>query len=156
MKTKAFSLIEMMIVVAIVAVLSGFGAPSLSNFSKTKDYKAVSEGVSNFFSEIALKAYIKKEIIDIEFDYNKNLIIASTNGVEITTFSLPKRYKYSNTTTSRHFTEEGNISPMFSFVVQESNGDNVFKLTCTSTDKYVQSAHIRKYSPKNSEWEEMK
>lgn len=155
MKNKGFTLLETIIVTSIALIMMGTAGVSLSNYNKNKDLKTIREGLYETFRTMALDAAESRERIDIEFDYNNYLILFKKDGKITQKFNLPKAYNYSNTSSSRHFTESGNISPMFSFYIQEKTGKDLYKLTFDSTDKFVQSVNIRRYINVDSTWSEL-
>ena len=151
MKNKGYTLFELMVVVALVAVLSGVGGVSLSKYNEQRDKAEVTEELHTYFEMMAMEAYTSHERIDVKFDFDNNLILFEKKGKIIKTVPLPKRYKYSVNGTNIHFTENGNISPMFTFEVMENN-IGFFQLTFVSTSKYVKDVRINKKIPKGNDW----
>lgn len=153
MKNKAYTLIELIVSVSIIMVLSLVTGVSLSKYAENKDFNEVSEKLYDHFRIFANQAENSRIRIDIEFDFNNNLILFKKQGKIISRFHLPKRYKYSKTGTNVHFTENGNISSMFTFEAKE--GDTSFlKMTFLSTDKFVQRVRIERRKFINNNWEE--
>ena len=153
MKNKAYTLIELIVSVSIIMTLSLVTGLSVSKYGENKDSNEICEKLYNHFRIFASQAEISKERIDLEFDFNNNLILFKKQGKIISRFHLPKRYKYSKTGTNVHFTENGNISSMFTFEAKE--GDTSFlKMTFLSTDKFVQRVRIERRKFINNNWEE--
>jgi len=107
------------------------------------------------FKTFSEEAYNSKARIDIEFDYENNLILFKKEGKIISRFNLPKRYVYSNNGGSNiHFSDTGNISPMFTMEIKDGNKE-FFKLTFISTDKFVQTVRITKKMYNDGSWVEV-
>lgn len=153
MKNKAYTLIELIVSVSIIMVLSLVTGVSLSKYAENKDFNEVSEKLYDHFRIFANQAENSRIRIDIEFDFNNNLILFQKEGKIISSFHLPKRYEYSNTGTNIHFTDTGNISPMFTFEAKEKNA-NFLKMTFLSTDKFVQRVRIERKKFINNNWVE--
>ena len=151
MKNKGYTLFELMLVVALIAVLSGIVGLSMSKYSEQKDKSLVTEKLHTYFEMMALEAYTTHESIDVKFDFDNNLILFEKKGKMIMKVDLPKRYNYSANGTNIHFTENGNISPMFTFEVKENN-IGFFQLTFVSTSKFVKDVRINKKIPKGNAW----
>lgn len=155
MKNKGYTLLELMLVIAIILIFTGGTGLSLSNYSKTKDYKEITEKLSTFFYITGKEADDSDERIDIEFDYGNYLILCRKAGNIVSKFQLPKRYLYSNNGgTNIHFNDDGNISPMFTLEVKDGDKE-FFKLTFISTDKFVKTARINKKMYIDSNWVEV-
>lgn len=156
MKNKGYTLMELMVVVAIIMGLSGVVGLSVGKYLEQRDEKIVTYDLPMLMETMALHADNTNERVYIEFDYNNNLILFKKNSKIIEKFRLPKRYKYSDTvSTSIHFTEEGNISRMFSFKIKDEKGKEFYKLTFTSTDKFVRSVRVNRYFYVNNDWVEV-
>lgn len=153
MKNKAYTLIELIVTVSIIMTLSLFTAVSLSKYGENKDSNEISEKLYDHFRIFASQAENSGVRIDIEFNLNNNLILFKKEGKIISSFHLPKRYDYSNTGTNIHFTETGNVSPMFTFEAKEKN-TNFIKMTFLSTDKFVQKVRIERKKFLNNNWVE--
>lgn len=152
MKNKAYTLLELVVNVSIIMLLFLVGGLSLSNYSKNKAEKEVTENLYDHFRILASNAESSQSRVDIKFDLNSNLILFEKQGKIISRFYLPKRYKYSNNGgTNIHFNENGNVSPMFTFEVKDGNND-FFKLTFISTDKFVQRVRIERKKYINNNW----
>lgn len=155
MKNKAYTLIELVIVMGIITIFTGAMGLSLSNYNEKNDYKEITEKLYTNFETIAIEADNKDIQIDVKFDYNNSLILFEKEGNIISKINLPKRYTYTNNGGANiHFTETGNVSPMFTLIVKE-NGNDFFKLTFISTDKFVERVSISKYLYKDSVWEKI-
>lgn len=153
MKNKAYTLIELIVSVSIIMTLSLVTGLSVSKYGVNKDSNEICEKLYNHFRIFASQAEISKERIDIEFDFNNNLILFKKQGTIISRFYLPKRYKYSKTGGNVHFTENGNISSMFTF--EAKDGDiNFLKMTFLSTDKFVKTVRIERKKFIDNDWVE--
>ena len=153
MKNKAYTLVELIVSVSIIMVLSLVTGVSLSKYAENKDFNEVSEKLYDHFRIFANQAENSRIRIDIDFDLNNNLILFKKEGKIISRFYLPKRYKYSKTGTNVHFTENGNISSMFTFEVKDGNV-SFLKMTFLSTDKFVQRVRIERKKFINNNWVE--
>jgi prepilin-type N-terminal cleavage/methylation domain-containing protein len=151
MKNKAYTLIELVVVIAILMTLSLATSVTLTRYGENKDYNEVCEKLYNHFRIFASEAENSESRIDIEFDFNNHLVLFKKEGKIISSFKLPKRYKYSNTGTNIHFNKTGNVSPMFTFEVKEGE-TNFFKMTFLSTDKFVQRVRIERKKHDGSNW----
>ncbi len=153
MKNKAYTLIELIVSVSIIMTLSLVTGLSVSKYGENKDSNEICEKLYDHFRIFATQAENSRTRIDIEFDLNNNLILFKKEGKIISRFYLPKRYRYSNTGTDIHFTETGNISPMFTFEAKEEN-INFLKMTFLSTDKFVQRVRIERKKFIDNDWVE--
>lgn len=151
MKNKGFTLLELTVVVGIMSVLFFIGGVSYCNFCEKRDYSLATERLYDAFRTFADNAGNSETRINLNFDLNNNLISFEKGGKIISKFQLPKRYTYSKTGSNIHFTETGNVSPMFSFEVKEDN-KSFFKLSFISTDKFVQKVRIIKKRYIGNNW----
>jgi type IV fimbrial biogenesis protein FimT len=54
--TKGFSLLELLVVVAIIGIISGVAYPNFSSWKKDREARVFTEKVANLFSSISTSA----------------------------------------------------------------------------------------------------
>lgn len=151
MKNKGFTLLEITVTIGVASILFFIGGLSYCNFCEKRDYSLATEELYNSFKIFAENAGNSEKRINLNFDLNNNLISFEKEGKIISKFQLPKRYTYYKTGSNIHFTETGNVSPMFSFEVKEGD-KSFFKMSFISTDKFVQRVRIIKKKYIGNNW----
>lgn len=152
LKKKGFSLLELIIVIAIMTILSGSTFISIKKSRSIKDLKVLKEEINLFVDNFSLIAGDKGERLDISFDFNKKLISVKKDGNIIDELDLPTSFEYEDSfgrkLVERQITPKGNMNTSFSMYAFDSKNKAIFKHTFVTNRKYIDTLIINNYLPK--------
>ena len=152
MEKKGFTLIELMIVVALIGILVGIGGVSIKKQAESKAMLRVQNEIGDFFRIAAKRSQETGKIYEVQFDLDNKIIkISRTDFSE--ELKLPNIFKYSIIPSLTHdkatLTTTGNISDNFTLYISNSK-EIKHAINFNKDDSHIKYLHIREYSPTNN------
>lgn len=164
MKKRGFTIIELLIVVAVIGILIGIGSFSIKKQAESRAMLRVQNEVGDFFRVAAKRSQETGKKYVIDFDLAGKKIDISRNGDITDTLELPIVFEYEKISETsreqsftRNMTSTGNLSMGLTLYVFRSNsqtgiqGDEIanYAITFKTTDKHVKFLHIKELLPKS-------
>lgn len=162
MKLKGFTIIELLIVVALIGILVSVGGVSLKKQAESRAMLKIQNEFGDFFRVAAKRSFETGKKYSIHFDLTGKKIIISRNGKITDTLELPGIFEYEKiagssvsqdiTTT---LTTNGNMSGSFTLYVFKSNSEvkanwiAKYAIKFTTNDTHVKFLHVKEYVPKS-------
>lgn len=152
MEKKGFTLIELMIVVALIGILVSIGGVSIKKQAESKAMLRVQNEIGDFFRIAAKRSQETGKIYNVDFKLDENLIEISRTGV-LEELKLPNIFEYSIIPSLANnkatLTTTGNISNNFTLYISNSK-EIKHAINFNKDDSHIKYLHIREYSPTNS------
>ncbi len=152
MKRRGFTIIELLIVVALIGILVGVGGVSIKRQAESRAMLRVQNELGDFFRVAAKRSQETGKRYGVEFKLGENLIEISRIGF-LEELKLPNIFEYSikpplidGKTT---LTSTGNISDNFTLYISNSK-EIKHAINFDKEDSHVKYLHIREYSPIDS------
>ena len=161
MKKKAFSIIELLIVVAILGILVGIGGVSIKRQAKSNAMIRIKNELGDFFRVASKRSKETRKKYLVEFKLDENIIKISNEGKPIENIELPNFFEYGVMWKSKYiqnFTVElenyGNLDKNFSLYIFERNNteeitgnEKLEYVVSFSSDRGIKYLHVREYIP---------
>ncbi|MGP5662896.1 pilus assembly FimT family protein [Psychrobacter celer] len=93
MRSSGFTLIELMVTIAVLAIIVGIAAPSISTQLANQRVKATANTLANALKEAKVESVVRRQALDFSIDDSTNLISIKTKGVSPDEVA---RYSYSS------------------------------------------------------------
>ena len=164
MKKRGFTIIELLIVVAVIGILVGLGGISIKKQAESRAMLKVKNEIGDFFRVAAKRSQETGKKYVINFDLAEKKIEITRNGDTTDTLELPNIFEYEKISKtlreqnfSRNITSTGNLSLGLTLYVFKANsqpgiqGDEIAKyaITFKTTDKHVKFLHVKELLPKS-------
>lgn len=153
MKKRGFTIIELLIVVALIGILVGIGGVSIKKQAESKAMLRVQNEIGDFFRVAAKRSQETGKKYAVDFDLVNKIIKITRNGNPTDTLELPNVFKYSIipalTTGKPTLTTTGNISDNFTLYISNSK-EIKHAINFDKDDSHIKYLHIREYSPTNN------
>jgi len=160
MNKKGYTLLEMMIVVAIISILSTVGMNSLKGRAEKRALLSMSTKIPMFLENLRDKSYDTGKRYSLKFRLDENKIYVLEYKMEelkdsISELNLSKYLLYEDNTEKKQFerdtTPKGNYSNGFSVIIFDQKRERVLKRISISTGTDgVDYAMVNSYKPKTS------
>lgn len=124
MKNKGFTLIEMMVVIAIVMILTSVVVPSISKKMESNAVLKVKSELPVFFENLIDKSF--QEGVNITVTYNstdKSLVATTSGSAYKQIYELPTILVYTTTFSSIRIKGDGSFDGDFVLKVDKKNGE---------------------------------
>jgi prepilin-type N-terminal cleavage/methylation domain-containing protein len=152
MKKRGFTIIELLIVVALIGILVGIGGVSIKKQAESKAMLRVQNEIGDFFRIAAKRSQETGKKYAVEFKLDENLIEVSRVGF-LEELKLPNMFDYSIkpplTDGKATLTTTGNISDNFTLYISNSK-EIKHAINFNKDDSHIKYLHIREYSPTNN------
>ena len=161
MKKRGFTIIELLIVVAIIGILVGIGGVSIKRQAESRAMLRIKNEIGDFFRVAAKRSWETGKRYDINFNLVEKIITISRNGNLIEKLDLPNIFEYTIKDSGSYgseftsgFTSTGNISSdNFTFYVAKSNSnigiqedeEVIYAITFYKGDNHVNYLHVKEY-----------
>lgn len=164
MKKRGFTIIELLIVIALIGILIGVGSFSIKKQAESRGMLRIQNEVGDFFRVAAKRSQETGKKYIINFDLAGKKIEITRDGEVTDTLNLPNVFEYEKISETlreqnftRNITSTGNLSMGLTLYVFKSNsqtgiqGDEVAKYAVTfkTTDKHVKFLHVKELLPKS-------
>lgn len=93
MRNSGFTLIELMVTIAVLAIIVGIAAPSISTQLANQRVKSTTSTIANALKEAKVESVVRRQALDFSIDDSTNLISIKTKGVSPDEVA---RYSYSS------------------------------------------------------------
>lgn len=93
MTSSGFTLIELMVTIAVLAIIVSIAAPSISTQLANQRVKSTTATLSNALKEAKVESVVRRQALDFSIDDSTNLISIKTKGVSPDEVA---RYSYSS------------------------------------------------------------
>lgn len=147
MKKAGFTLIELMIVVAIVSIMGSFGVSMVGKSIKRTDARKMKEQIPVFIETAIERAFEQGSPYSvafytdrIEIDYTGTKLENNRNDV----LRISKHFTYEGT--DFNIDEQGGISADSRVIIQEK-GNPIFKIEIENISNTINYALVSKFTP---------
>ena len=113
MSSSGFTLIELMVTIAVLAIIVGIAAPSISTQLAQNQVKSTSTVVQTSIARAKSESAISRNTIVWGYDYTNDLITLVNNGTTIASYNLSSNSSLTfspATVTTLSISKEGNIT----------------------------------------------
>ena len=166
MKKKGFTIIEMLITIALIGILIGVGSLSIKKQAESNAMLRVENEIGDFFRVAAKRSLETGKKYGVDFNLaEKNIEIYRRENSDgewddsksksiIEELELPNVFEYgikneTTYTTSFTITSDGNINEIFTFYIFKDI-DEVKYIINFDLDDYINYLHVREYIPIDS------
>ena len=160
MKSKGFTIIELLIVVALIGILVSVGGVSIKKQAESRAMLKIQNEFGDFFRVAAKRSLETGKKYSIHFDLTGKEITISRNGEITDTLELPNIFEYEKISASsvsqditKTLTTNGNMSGGFTLYVFKANSETKndwiakYAIRFTTTDTHVKFLHVKEYVP---------
>ncbi|SLJ83528.1 Tfp pilus assembly protein FimT/FimU [Psychrobacter sp. DAB_AL43B] len=125
MTSSGFTLIELMVTIAVLAIIAGIAAPSISNQLANQRVKSTTATLANALKEAKNESLIRRQEIEVSYDNTSNTIklkINASGGTkdEINTYQYDAKSTINSTGTEIEFKPNKTADDMI-FTICDSN-----------------------------------
>ena len=160
MKKRGFTLIEILIVIALIGILAGIGGVSIKKQAESKAMLRVQNEIGDFFRVAAKRSLETGKKYDVKFKLDQKIIELSRNGQVTDILDLPNTFEYGikwgsyKQTFNSTMKSQGYLSLNFTMYIFKSNSSIDIQATqevkyAISFDKddHIKYLYVREYIP---------
>lgn len=151
-KKRGFTLVEMMVVVAIIAILVGMGMLAMNKRYEKNEFIRMKTQIPEFFRAVAEKSFEEGKSYNIQMTLPSKLEIydsSSSPAALKETLKLSDKFTYITSTSDSafHTTVKGNLNKNFSIYIFNDDEDPLYKIAFYISRPYVDYLQVNTYKP---------
>ncbi len=154
-KKRGFTLVEMMTVVAIIAILVGMAMLAMTKRYEKNEFIRMKTQIPEFFRAVAEKSFEEGKSYNIQMALPSKLEIydSSTSPSALKeTLKLSDKFTYITSTSDSafHTTVKGNLNKNFSIYIFNDDEDPLYRVALYISRPYVDYLQVNTYKPKST------
>ena len=119
--SSGFTLIELMVTIAVMAIIAGIAAPSISNQLANQRVKSTAATLENALKEAKVESIIRRREVKLTYNNNNNVIeIKDDNSNDIASYKYDKNSEIKSTNIEMKF-KPNKTSINKTYIICDSN-----------------------------------
>jgi prepilin-type N-terminal cleavage/methylation domain-containing protein len=154
-KKRGFTLLELMMVVAIIGVLVGTAMIAANKRHEKNEFMRMKTQIPEFFRAIAEKSFEEGKGYDIQISLPSKIEVYDTStspaGI-LDTLKLSEILVYEKSTSDSAFntTEKGNLNKGFTIYIFNKDEEPLYRIAMYTTRPFVDYLQVNTYKPKDT------